>query len=130
MPAVVRQHAFSPKLEDGFRSPTATTLWYSIGSDNETEVVAAAQATIPATYFNLVIKNISYMNRGAGFWDIEARYEVPDYIQSDGLGNPAEPHTPPPALQSPIDGAQHVGPEFSADTSGGTAHITQSRETK
>jgi len=130
MPATVRQHAFSPKIADGFREPSASTLWYSFGSDDEAEVLLAAQAEIPATYYNLVIKNIAYENRGGGFWDIEAKYEVPDYIESDGLGDPAEPHTPPTDLQAPIAADQHVGPEFSADTSGGTVHITQSRVTQ
>lgn len=130
MPVEVRQHAFSPTLDDGFRSPTASTLWYAMGSDSEAAVVAQAQIDIPETYFNLVIKTISYKNRGGGFWDIQANYEVPDFIESDGLGDPLEPHTPPPELQAPIDEAQHVGPEFSADTSGGTVHITQSLETK
>ena len=129
MPVTVRQHAFSPKIADGFKEPTASTLWYARRSDNEAEVLAAAQATIPATYYNLVIKNISYENRGGGFWDLEARYEVPDYIESDGLGDPFEPPTPPSGLAAPISEDARLGPEFSADTTGGTAHITQSLST-
>lgn len=130
MAAEVRQHAFSPDIADGFKEPTATTLWYAMGSDSEVEVITAAQATIPLTFYNLVLKNISYKNRGGNFWDIQATYEVPNYIDSGGgLGDPAEPNTPPAALQAPIADDARVGPEFSADSGGGTIHITQSNFT-
>lgn len=129
MAVTVRQHAFSPKLADGFKDPTASTFWYARGSDDEAEVMVEALATIPSTFYNLVLKNINYENRGGGFWDIEARYEVPDYIESDGLGDEAEPPTQPASLASPIAEDARLGPEFSADTTGGTAHITQSLST-
>lgn len=130
MAATVRQHAFSPKIEDGFKDPAASTLWYSTGSDDEAEVIIAARAAIPVTLYNLIITNISYVNRGGGFYDIEARYALPDWIESDGLGDPFEPPTPPPALAAPIADDARLGPEFSAECGGGgTIHITQSNFT-
>lgn len=129
MPVTVRQHAFSPKLADGFKDPTATTLWYARGSDDEAAVLAKAQTDIPETYYNLVIKRINYENKGGGFWDLSAEYELPEWQESDGLGDAAEPPTPPPGLQAPIADNARIGPEFSADTSGGTVHITQSLST-
>lgn len=130
MPVTVRQHAFSPDIADGFKSPTASTLWYARGSDDEAEVITAALSTIPETFYNLVIKNINYKNRGGGFWDIEAKYEVPDYVElENGLG--ADNSTGQPAsLASPIDPDAAVGPEFSADTTGATEHLTQSIATQ
>lgn len=127
MPVTVRQHAFSPEVDNDRKSPTARSLWYARGSDSESEVITAAEATIPSTLANLVLKGINYKNQGGNFWDIQAVYELPDYIDGGGgLGDPAQPNTPPAGLATPIDGATQVGPEFSADTTGGTQHITQS----
>jgi hypothetical protein len=73
--------------------------WKAFYSEDLATVLSAFSSVVPATFQSLPLINIHPKHLGAGVWELEAFYKY------------------------------DFQPSFSFDTTGGTAHITQSKET-
>lgn len=125
MAVIVKEHAFSRKITVSAKSPRGTKLYYALGSQDESEILAAVMAEITATFGGLILGDIDLEPRGGGFWDVSVNYELAEGGDLDGQGDDSDPAEPTEAPDEQDD----VGAEFSADTAGGTIKITQSRRT-
>jgi hypothetical protein len=100
-------------------SPTVDRKYVVIGTENDLDVRALVEATIPAIFRGMIFQNYRIDHKGGGVWDVSVRYgrEEPLAIEPPpGGGDPVTPETP-------------LGPSYTFETSGGTQHITQSLQT-
>lgn len=104
MPAVILEKYSSRQATIGAESPSADLEFMVLGTEDEVEVKALVEATIPAIYAGLVFQSYHIEHQGGGVWEVSARY---------GKKEPKEPGES----------------SFSFDTGGGTQHTTQSKET-
>lgn len=87
--------------QEGNVAPNSDYLlkWKAFYDESLTNILAAFAGVVPATFGGLPLINIHPRHLGAGVWELEAFYKY-DYE-----------------------------PAFSFDTTGGTGHITQSKQT-
>ena len=94
---------------------------------DEPTVLAALEATVPSTFNGLWFLRTSAKEVGYGYWEGTAHYGIPTGGTAvPGMGGVSPPPPPPP----PPAATDALGPEWSVDTTGGTQHITISKETK
>lgn len=104
MPAIIIEKFNSREATVGIDSPSVDLQFMVLGTELDTEVRALVEATLPATYGNLVFQNYHIAHQGGGVWEVSARY-------------------------GKFEPKQTGQSSFSFDTGGGTQKITQSLET-
>jgi hypothetical protein len=104
MPAVILEKFNSRQETVSVESPSADLEFMVMGTEDEAEVKALVEGTIPALYVGLVFQSYHIEHQGGGIWEASARY---------GTKEPKKPGES----------------SFSFDTGGGTQHLTQSKET-
>lgn len=108
--------------------PTDRLQFFITGAFTELEAEAAIAAAVPVEFNGLWLLNVDATEDGVGYWRGSANYGIPQ----GGTAAPAQlgppgtspPPPPPPAPNDPL------GPEWSFDTTGGTRHITTSKQTR
>lgn len=85
-------------------NPSAELIYVVSDTEDENEVIALVQATIPAFYRGLPFNSYTYTPKGGGVWEVTVQY----------------------TKREPRKTGESV---FSFDTGGGTTHITQSLNT-
>lgn len=117
MSIVVAERTTSRKQTVAPKSGSSISLEFiAIGSEDDGDVYAAVLAELPANYGTLTLDSVSLDPQGGGVWFATATYGKDEGDEVDPEGTPA---TQP-------DATDPLGAEFSFDTTGGTAHITQS----
>jgi hypothetical protein len=87
--------------------------YFAFGSNDDQDIVDHALANIPSTYADLPHQETVVQWLGDGKWEVLARYAP------NSASNQSEPVPPP----------EEGDNEFEFDTTGGTQHITQAKET-
>ena len=101
MPVIIEKYD-SRETTVAAENPSAELIYIVDGTENDTEVHAIVQATIPAMFRGLVFQSYTISHKGSGLWEVSVRYGT---VKKTGESS------------------------FSFDTGGGTAHITQSLRT-
>jgi hypothetical protein len=114
--AFIFEKTQSRRSTTGLDSPRGELLYVITGTEDEAETHTLVQATVPAYYGGLVFQSYDVEHQGAGVWDITALYGKRQPSGS-GSGDPGGGGMP---------GTTDI---VSFDTTGGTRHITQSRDT-
>lgn len=104
MTATIRERFDSREATEGVDSPTVDLIHVVEGTEDDAEVRALVESTIPAIHLGLVFQTYHMAHLGGGVWEVSSRY---------GKSEPKD------------TGAS----SFSFDTGGVTAHITQSLST-
>ncbi len=102
--AIIIEKFESREATVGIESPSVDLQFMVLGTEDDVEVKALVEATVPAFYAGLVFQSYHIAHQGGGVWEASARY---------GKKEPKEPGES----------------SFSFDTGGGTQHITQSLQT-
>ena len=102
--AIIHEKFDSREATEGFESPTVDLLYVVQGTEDDAEVHALVESTVPAFYAGLVFQTYHIAPLGGGVWEVSARYGK---LEPRDTGDSS----------------------FSFDTGGGTAHITQSLST-
>lgn len=116
------------KPESRAAEKTATTekftrLWAVQDAGNDlTDVYESALYYNPATMYGLIRQRVSPTPSGGGFWFVEVEYGLPNAANGAGAAAGEPSVTPPPEPSE----TEPLGPGYSFDTTGQTAHITQS----
>jgi hypothetical protein len=103
--ATIIERYDSREATEGVESPSVDLIFVVQGTEDDGDVRALVEATIPALYAGLVFQSYHIAHQGGGVWEVTARY---------GKKEPKDTNDS----------------SFSFDTGGGTTHITQSLETK
>lgn len=128
MPQVWELHQ-SREFTIDARTTTVALEYMVTGTMNESEAFELVRNASPTFFFYLVRKSIKAAPQGGGIWFMTVDYDASLDPQQEAVsgGEPgSEPPEPPPTAPGPDE---PLGPSFTFDTTGGTAHITQSRET-
>lgn len=140
MPAVCKE-LIGLTLAADAKAPGGTTRYVVTGTSDPAEAQASVLAAAPTFATLSVPADAGYSTGtvyrlkndlrevGGGVWFAEVSYGLPDAVSVE---NPATvpPGTPAPPQPSSQPGTTELGPEFSFSTTGGTAHVTQSKGTK
>lgn len=136
------------KLGADPKNPSATIECIVTGTMDISEVNALTLATVPSyvdievpiTYSTTATGSIPRLavdveEQGGGVWKTTVRYGLDAATAPSWEPSPPPPPgvplpPPPPPAPSQLAGSTYLGPEFTFSTRGGTAHITQSRQTK
>lgn len=130
-------------------SVTLKYLVLNAGDDEEIDNDVRSSEFAPTTYMNLSkLEDYESSPKGGGVYAVEVHYGTPtpsspamgetpiadrDFVPpiepADGMGDDGNPPSEDDLASETQDADSPLGPEWSFDTSGGTAHITQSLET-
>lgn len=102
--ATIIERYDSREATEGVESPSVDLIFVVQGTEDDGEVRALVEGTIPALYAGLVFQTYHITHQGGGVWEVTARY----------------------GKKEPKDTGDS---SFSFDTGGGTTHITQSLAT-
>ena len=119
MPAVIVETYESGAATVGPESPSVDLHYAVVGTESDLDVRALVEATIPAIIRGMVFRNYRIDHKGAGVWDVVARYAQEEVQAAD----------PPPDGGDPASPADPLGSNFTFETTGGTQHISQSLQT-
>jgi hypothetical protein len=120
----------SRKISQTAQGKTLTRLWLVTGTDDEDEVYQLLRAASVVVVGNMVRSAISADPLGGGVWNGTVEYSSNrDDSQAAGETPIAPDPEQTPGPETPLNSAEEGG--FNAvtigfDTSGGTAHVTQS----
>jgi hypothetical protein len=100
MPVIIERYD-SREITVGPENPSVELRYMVTGTEDDAQVMATVEATIPAIYGGLVFQDYHISHQGGGVWEVSVRY----------------------GKREPKQTGQS---SFSFDTGGGTTHITQS----
>lgn len=125
------ERANARKFNDDGRSPSGEIGYVVFEAADELAVEYAVLLESPATAFNgLTRRRVSAELVGGVLWHATAEYSLVEREEGQDGGGEQNGDSPPAETPAPPEDAEPLGAEWSWSTTGGSVHITQSKETR
>jgi hypothetical protein len=124
-PIIYEKHQSRSFTTDA-KTASLDRVYHIQGTNDESEAYELLVLTTPVVYAGLIRKTLKAESQGGGIWVGTVSYDAAISEQEAAGQTPENPEGPDAGGDGPVP----IGPNISWDTTGGTAHITQSRLTR